>query len=532
MSAQIVVRTQHLRLFKLARPSQPWDIYLLEGAPPETAAWLQALYSRSPLSIETRLREMAERERRTGEQRLAALRPETRLRLARLLGFDDAGALERLDPPAHESLHAVLAAFEEDLAVNGGNERDAKAAELLRDYYVGYGHRSIGDLANVLLFIEGVPLHLPTQIQDSPLYNGQECSTRYLNMSAGRRWNPLENALGAEIQDAWLALYERVNADMRAALSASFPFVAQDGWDPKIAEAERKKHARAINARAFDVARGFLAVGCSTSYSWSTNVRQANDHLRQQRQHPDPLVRAQANDLLTLLTQRYPASFSHVGRPETDAWLREVQQQLPYQVLGSERTRLEVRRRDDNTDRFNGFLDLLRRRPSRAEIIGELASIAEVTLTGQIDYGSFRDLHRHRSCRIPIPHINPLGNIHSWYLDALTPDLRTHVEAVLQEQRKRLQRLEGDPFLRQAYGALGTLVPYELRGPLGPFVYILELRSKADVHATVRQEIHAAADQLPEQFPPFPVTIDRTPDRFYLKRGEQTIIDRKTGDGI
>ncbi len=532
MSAQIVVRTQHLRLFKLTHPSQPWNIYLLEGAPPETAAWLQALYSRSPLSIETRLREMAERERRSDEQRLAALRPETRLRLARLLGFNDAGAMERLDPPAHQSLHAVLAAFEEDLAVNGGNERDAKAAELLRDYYVGYGHRSIGDLANVLLFIEGVPLYLPTQIQDSPLYNGQECSTRYLNMSAGRRWNPLESALGAEVQDAWLALYERVNADMRTALSAAFPFVVQDGWDSKIAEAERKKHMRAINARAFDIARGFLALGCSTSYSWSTNVRQANDHLRQQLQHPDALVRAQAHDLHTLLAHRYPASFSHAGRPETDTWLREVQQQLPYQVRGSEKTRLEVRRRDDDPDRFNRFLDLLRRRPSRAEIIGELAGIAEVTLTGQIDYGSFRDLHRHRSCRIPIPCINPLGNIHPWYLDALTPDLRTHVEGALREQRERLQRLDGDPFLRQAYGALGTLVPYELRGPLGPFVYVLELRSKADVHATVRQEIHAAADQLPGQLPPFPVTVDRTPDRFYLERGAQTIIDRKTGDGI
>ena len=58
-------------------------------------------------------------------------------------------------------------------------------------YYVGYGHRSIGDCGTTTMFIEGVTMLTAKAIQDWPLYSGQESSTRYMDFSTAEFNDPV-----------------------------------------------------------------------------------------------------------------------------------------------------------------------------------------------------------------------------------------------------------------------------------------------------------------------------------------------------
>src|SRR5262245_12045885 len=62
----------------------------------------------------------------------------------------------------------------------------------MKNFYVGYGHKSIGDCGTASLFIEGVSMLAAKAIQDWALYSGQESSTRYIDYKV----QPLKNPAG------------------------------------------------------------------------------------------------------------------------------------------------------------------------------------------------------------------------------------------------------------------------------------------------------------------------------------------------
>ena len=55
------------------------------------------------------------------------------------------------------------------------------AENFMKNFYVGYGHKSIGDCGSTSIFIEGISMLAAKAIQDWPLYSGQESSTRYID---------------------------------------------------------------------------------------------------------------------------------------------------------------------------------------------------------------------------------------------------------------------------------------------------------------------------------------------------------------
>ena len=64
--------------------------------------------------------------------------------------------------------------------------------KFMASFYVGYGHKSIGDCGTVTLFIEGISMLTAKAIQDWMLYAGQEVSTRYVDYSSQRFEDPME----------------------------------------------------------------------------------------------------------------------------------------------------------------------------------------------------------------------------------------------------------------------------------------------------------------------------------------------------
>ena len=150
------------------------------------------------------------------------------------------------------------------------------ADKFMSTYYVQYGHKSIGDCGVGVVFIEGISMLAAKAIQDSKLYNGQEASTRYIDFANQPFLNPDGTAAGTAIQENWREFYLKAVAEMKAELPNRYP----------LGEGEKEtSYNKAIEARAFDITRGFLPAGASTNIAWTTTLRQFDDRIMQLRHH-------------------------------------------------------------------------------------------------------------------------------------------------------------------------------------------------------------------------------------------------------
>src|SRR3989344_6854530 len=132
----------------------------------------------------------------------------------------------------------------------------------MKNFYVGYGHKSIGDCGTGSLFIEGVSMLAAKAIQDWALYSGQESSTRYIDFQIQPFKNPLGTPDGKEILEAYRKFYMEAMETTKGYLKTQFP----------IGEGEKEGiYDKAIAARAFDILRGFLPAGSTTNLAWHTN---------------------------------------------------------------------------------------------------------------------------------------------------------------------------------------------------------------------------------------------------------------------
>ena len=527
----LIAQTRELRLFKLNAPRQPWRIYVLEGSAPEQIAMLQAMYSRSPMSIEKHVSDLAQTSTRSLDEKIRSLSETSRERILYALLGSSKASFDDLNNSVKATVVSIIEAAGRELLDGQSQQALVDSAAKMAEYYVNYGHRSIGDCGNVVLFFENVPLHMPLQIQDSALYNGQEASTRYLDMSSAYVWDPFNTDVSASIQADWMRFNREGLERMVAHLSTKHPM--PEGLDKKA----RASHVRAIKARSFDILRGLLPIGISTNASWATNLRQAADHLRYLRTHPDRLVRDLGDDTLSALSALYPKSFSHKDRPETNTWMHGSTYANLHLIHGNpDGLGIKLRVHVPDPKRFHEMKHLLVDRPTRSDIPRHQRNLVSIEALGWIDVGSFRDLHRHRSLDIPLPLIEwtkpGTEQIESWYLEQLPSDLRTEAEALLARQFARIASLEGNAFTKQLYQPLATLVPFEARGSYGAFAYMVELRSKIDVHPTARKPVLEIASELERQLPDLPLTIDRRPDDFNPARGTQTIINTTTGRDV
>lgn len=94
-----------------------------------------------------------------------------------------------------------------------------------------------------------------------------------------------------------------------------------------------------------------------------------------------------------------------------------------------------------------------------------------------IDYGSYRDLQRHR--RAYIKPLHSLPHVESFYGEYLPSDITRTVGDYLSEVHTK------DRFMAPHY-PLGTQIKFRIVLDLEQLVYMLDLRSKPHVHPTAR----------------------------------------------
>lgn len=428
------------------------DVIIVDDLPPEAQAMLLALYSRSPMSVRVHL----EKIRKVGWERF------------------------------------------------------------MSQYYVGYGHKSIGDCGATTICAEHCSMLVAKAIQHNRMYNGQEASTRYLDMENQPVLNPLGRGVGEFIQADWMIFYAKALAELVPYLMEQYP---------RLPDEDEKVYAKAIKAKAFDIARGFLPAGCTTYVGWFTNLRQAWDHLRDLKFHPLKEARMMAGKIHDELLAKYPSSFGFKIYPEQDE----------YQALCSGATYEDLslpfkfHYSHDLDLRSLGSSELNRRilteRPPKTELPETFERFGQFSFEFYLDFGSFRDLQRHRSCVQVIPLLTTRHGFHDWYLDSLTPRLRVEAMNLLRTQESRIASIN-DPLIRQYYVAMGYNVACELTAGLPSAVYIAELRSTQAVHPTLRPIAQRMGNAVKESVPGIKLHCDMGPDEWTTVRGKHDIVKK------
>lgn len=458
------------------------DIFIVDDQHPEDQAMLQALYSRSPASVVTHL---------------------------------------------------------EKLKTSG-------SGKFMSQYYVGYGHASIGDCGNTTCFIEQVSMLVAKAIQENPLYNGQEASTRYLDFSKQEIRDPYNHPASAAIQKKWHEIYARTVTALAEGLQTQHPF------DPAEYKNERIWQ-NTLNARAFDIARSLLPFGATTLLSWTTSLRQARDNLRRLKHHPLTEVRAVAQSLFAKLIERYPNSFKGDELDMNAATLRdeyakkfafrnhyETTEDVEARFGFSEAEKADLmagkivaRRNAIDLDALRKLeASLLSERPSGAPLPQRLSSYGCYNLAFLLDFGSFRDIQRHRKGVCQIPLTEARFGMHPWYLGemesllssqdfkSLKDDIQAQYEAVATLSK---QGVKTSPEEDQYLLPMGTMALVHVAYSVPQMIYVGELRSQKTVHASLRPVAQQLLEIVKADLPGIAVYGDFDQDNWTAKRGEQTI---------
>jgi len=457
------------------------EIFVIDDQHPEDLAMLQAMYSRSPASVVTHLEKL----------------------------------------------------------------KKADSGKFMDQYYVGYGHASIGDCGTTTCFIEQVSMLVAKAVQDNPLYNGQEASTRYLDYSQQTVIDPYKHPASTAIQKRWMEIYNATLPRLMPGLEAKYPF------DPAAYKNE-KIWRNALQARAFDIARSLLPIGTTTLLSWSTTLRQARDNLRRLKHHPLAEVREVAQTLFAKLVERYPHSFKGdemaVNDSPRDAYAKQLAARnhflsaddalRRFAVTAAEQKKLSdgelvVRRAALDLEGLQTFEnETLTTRPAHAPLPWRLEAYGRYTFLFLLDFGSYRDIQRHRNGVCPIPLIDGRFGIHPWYEAQFAEFLSAKDSKMLQNdidaQFERIASLDkagvsASALLNQYLYPMGTMGLVQASYSAPEVVYVGELRSAKTVHPSLRPIAQKMLRVLAEDLPGIALYGDMEEDSWTAKRGEQTI---------
>lgn len=416
-------------------------------------------------------------------------------------------ALYSRDP---QSVHAHLKAIAEKGPEN-----------FMANFYVGYGHKSIGDCGTVTLFIEGVSMLAAKAIQDWMLYAGQEVSTRYVDFSTQRFVDAIDSEASNDVLEALRTYYLYALPILEADLKLRYP----------IGEGEKEGvYNKAIKARAFDILRGFLPAGASTSVAWHVNLRQGADKIALLRHHALKEVRDVAAMLEEVLIEAYPSSFGHKRYDLTEAY-NETMMTQHYYLEDDACPEFALTRDGIAYEEFAQnpkWREVLALRPPKTELPKFVGELGTMQFRFLLDFGSFRDIQRQRAVYQRMPLLTSTHGFEEWYLNELPKELRVEGEKVLTANLASLKLISASKEEAQYYLPMGYRVPNRLTGDIAALVYLAELRATRFVHPTLQVRAHQIAGALKEKLSSYGLNlfIDDEIGRFDVKRGAQDIVKK------
>jgi thymidylate synthase ThyX len=436
-----------------------------------------------------------------------------------------------------------------------------RAEQFLNTFYFQYGHRSIADLAHLVLAVEDVSILAAVRVVDEPLWDGQERSTRYQPFKKTGYFTPpeLEGDLAARYRaagDALFQAYDRLTADLLALLIEHVP---------RPDDVEQRPFERTLRARAFDVSRSLLPLATITSLGQVVSARVLERQISRLLSDPFPEVRRIGAELRraceepaetpgtngsaeppraapTLVKYTHPipyltetwrelqdvarselASLGPADRSRTvelaedESPLDEAVTTLLYKadLSGHSYRQIQVVVRAMSEGRKREVLKrATARRGPHDELLRELQVGYAFKFDILMDYGSFRDMHRHRRCiqilQEPIPDhgVEPATEIfpRAFGSDiaarALEAGLGETYDGILADALARARDLAGAAPLAAPYLLpLATRTRALFKMDAAQAAYIAELRTQPGGHFSYRRVAWEMFEALRERAP-------------------------------
>ncbi len=389
------------------------------------------------------------------------------------------------------------------------------SGKFMSQFYIGYGHGSIGDCGSTTIFIENVSTLVAKAMQDWRLYSGQETSTRYIDMAAQPIIDPVGTIESKQILDDWMKFYITNQDKVKEHLYKTHP---------RRADEDEKVYERTVKARIFDILRSFLPAGIATQLSWHTNLRQAADHLALLRHHPLTEVKEIAEEILKQLSEKYSSSFSHELFPLQEDYRELFIKKYSY-YFNPDSPAFEFSTNIKH-EALEKFKDLLTLRPIKTNLPSFLDELGGCWCDYLLDFGSSRDAQRHRNGVFRMPLVTTHFGFHNWYLNQLPEEVKFEAEKLIASQIERIEKLACSPEDKQYYIALGFLVSCRTYYSLPEMIYVTELRSDTTVHPTYREIAHKMHHALAKNFPDLALHSNLSDSDWDLRRGEQDIVKK------
>lgn len=418
-------------------------------------------------------------------------------------------------PEDSAMMQALYSRSAESVTTHVEKVKATGSGKFMESYYVGYGHNSIADCGSTTIYIENVSTLVTKAFQSHNLYSGQETSTRYIDMSRQAITDPIDTLESKQILDDWMEFYLSSQEAVRNHIKKQYPRSTNE---------DEKTYEKAVAARSFDILRGFLPAGVNTQFSWHTNLRQAHDALDVLIHHPLDEVRTVATEVLSVLKTKYPNSFSHKAYEGTEAYREYVGKNYTY--YHESKTPDFKFSTNIKPAELAKYDDILQKRPIKTLLPQLLLELGLMAFEFKLDFGSFRDIHRHRNgvCRMPLL-TTELG-FNQWYLDQLPDGLRETAEKLISNQSRAIDNLDASAVDKQYYTAMGFDVSCKVSYGLPAAVYTIELRSGRLVHPTLRKVALEMSRAVESQFPSLKLHTDYSADDWDIRRGTQDITEK------
>lgn len=237
------------RYFTVLDAREHADVYLVRNLPPEVAATLNGVYSRSHLSM-----------RDNFLQRLQKGLAESGRRLEDLA----------IDEPASDVLGEVLA---------------DRSGKFLKTYAIDHGHNSLREGSVLHFAVENVSQLVTRFVQRERRCTFEESSTRYIPFTREGHWrDPDVMAAGGRVAAAYedvlrstFQLYEQLTDALVAHLAQLRPLAESEAEAP---------WRRALRAEAFDAARYLLTPAVFTKWGMVCDARTLSDIVSELASHP------------------------------------------------------------------------------------------------------------------------------------------------------------------------------------------------------------------------------------------------------
>lgn len=308
--------------------SHPFDrVSLLTHLPPQVKATLQAMYSRNDMPMRDTL---------------------LKIIVTVELGLDKKGATRKYEDVSEQEKETVYKHYAGSLPADEPplyHLFDKKADHFLGEWAVKHGHNSIKEGAFISYIAEGVSIITAKELEDDPLFHGQELSTRY--KSFAKQTIPIPPTLAAstlkkELEDYFkesLENYLMVTKIMNDYQEKTFPKpenITPAGWK------------QTLRAETFDNARYYLNAGITTSLGIVEDARTLERKLRNMLVSPFPETREVAleiiekakSELPTLITYTIPNEY----KKETERLLEKdrlkIMEPFPQDKIPQKRVRL------------------------------------------------------------------------------------------------------------------------------------------------------------------------------------------------